>query len=49
MFYDTMILLPKIDGINPNYDYIKKFIRIQEKMAIKDAVLLKDGIAKGTL
>jgi len=45
----TNIILPTTSGKIPDYDYMGKYIRAQEKLAIKDVVMLKDRIIQETL
>lgn len=40
------ISLPTSDGINPDYEYMKQYIKVQEKLVIKDVVLMKNRIIK---
>ena len=42
------VSLPSSDGINPDYKYMEKYIRVIEKLAIKDVVEYKDKIIKET-
>ena len=45
---DLSIKLPVTTVYEPDFDYMEEYIRIQKKLAIKDAVLLKDKIIEET-
>lgn len=40
------IILPTTDGTNPDYEYMEQYIRVIEKLVIKDVVEYKDKIIK---
>lgn len=39
-----IISLPTLDGINPDYQYMEKYIKVIEKLAIKNVVEYKDNV-----
>ena len=41
---DFIVSLPTLDGINLDYDYMEKYIRVIEKLTIKNVVEYKDEI-----
>ena len=45
---DVKFKLPVTTVYEPDFDYMEEYIRIQKKLAIKDAVLLKDKIIEET-
>ena len=41
---DFIVSLPTSDGINLDYDYMEKYIRVIEKLTIKNVVEYKDKV-----
>ncbi len=48
MLLSTKVILPATSDKMPDYAYMEKYIRAQEKLAIKDVVTLKDLIIQET-
>lgn len=41
------VSLPALDKNNPDYEYMDKYIKVQKKIAIKNAILFKNILVEG--